>query len=114
MRLIPVPNTSNVKSCHRCRGTGGVVCKDCNGKGWYRCMHCHGDGWLGEGGGNGSRERCFYCQHSKHGHGQQDCPKCNTKGKVNCSTCDGQGQVRCYIQLSITWKVHTAEHIVDR
>ncbi len=117
VRLIPVPNTSNIKSCHRCRGTGGVVCKDCSGKGWYRCMHCHGDGWLGEGGGGGSggsRERCFYCQHSKHGHGQQDCAKCHTKGKVNCATCDGQGQVRCYIQLSITWKVHTAEHIVER
>jgi len=44
VRLIPVPNTSNVKSCHRCRGSGGVLCKDCNGKGWQRCIHCHGDG----------------------------------------------------------------------
>ncbi len=116
VRLIPVPNTCSTKSCHRCRGTGGVLCKDCNGKGWYRCMHCHGDGWLGEGGGGGggSRERCFYCHHSKHGHGHQDCAKCGTRGKVNCATCDGQGQVRCYIQLSITWKVHTAEHIAQR
>jgi hypothetical protein len=44
VRLVPVPNTSNVKSCHRCRGSGGVLCKDCNGKGWQRCIHCHGDG----------------------------------------------------------------------
>ena len=36
VRLIAVPNTSSVKSCHRCRGTGGVTCKDCSGKGWYR------------------------------------------------------------------------------
>ena len=60
------------------------------------------------------KDRCFYCQHSKHGHGHQDCAKCHTKGKVNCATCDGQGQIRCYIQLSITWKVHTAEHIIEK
>jgi hypothetical protein len=60
------------------------------------------------------KERCFYCQHSKHGHGQQDCSKCGSKGRVNCGTCDGHGQIRCYIQLSITWKTNTAEHIVER
>ena len=58
--------------------------------------------------------RCFYCQHSKHGHGQQDCTKCGSKGKVNCNTCEGHGQIRCYIQLSITWKTNTAEHIIER
>ena len=58
--------------------------------------------------------RCFYCQHSKHGHGQQDCSKCGSKGKVNCQTCEGHGQIRCYIQLSITWKTNTAEHIIER
>lgn len=112
VRLVPVPNTASIKSCHRCRGTGGVTCRDCSGKGWSRCLNCHGDGWIADG--SGHRERCFYCQHSKHGHGQQDCSKCSTKGKVNCTTCDGQGQIRCYIQLSITWKVHTAEHIVEK
>ena len=33
---------------------------------------------------------------------------------VNCATCEGQGQIRCFIQLSITWKVNTAEHISER
>lgn len=112
VRLVTVPNTASTKTCHRCRGIGGVTCRDCNGKGWSRCLNCHGDGWLADS--SGFRERCFYCQHSRHGHGQQDCNKCHTKGKVNCSTCDGQGQIRCFIQLSITWKVHTAEHIVER
>lgn len=109
VRLVPVPNTISIKTCHRCRGTGGIVCKECSGKGWSRCIHCHGDGYLADG--SGMRERCFYCQHSKHGHGQLDCAKCHTKGKVNCVTCEGNGQIKCYIQLSITWKVHTAEHI---
>ena len=107
-----VPNTASTKSCHRCRGTGGVTCRDCNGKGWSRCLNCHGDGWMHDS--SGYRERCFYCQHSKHGHGQQDCTKCGSKGKVNCATCDGHGQIRCYIQLSITWKTNTAEHIIER
>lgn len=82
------------------------------GKGWTRCLNCHGDGWMHDS--SGARERCFYCQHSKHGHGQQDCNKCGSKGKVNCATCDGHGQIRCYIQLSITWKTNTAEHIIER
>ena len=34
-----------------------------------------GNGGAGSGTGLG-RERCFYCQHSKHGHGHQDCNKC--------------------------------------
>lgn len=112
VRLVQVPNTASTKSCHRCRGTGGVTCRDCNGKGWSRCLNCHGDGWMQDS--TGYRERCFYCQHSKHGHGQQDCHKCGSKGKVNCTTCEGHGQIRCFIQLSITWKVNTAEHIIER
>lgn len=48
-----------------------------------------------------SKFRC-YCILSRV---SQDCNKCHTKGKVNCQTCEGHGQIRCYIQLSITWKV---------
>ena len=33
---------------------------------------------------------------------------------MNCATCQGHGQIRCYIQLSITWKTNTAEHIIER
>ena len=32
VRLVPVPNTGVVKSCHKCRGTGGMTCGDCTGK----------------------------------------------------------------------------------
>lgn len=75
-RLVQVPNTGSTKQCHRCRGSGGMTCRDCNGKGWSRCLNCHGDGWMHDSGGH--RERCFYCHHSKHGHGQLDCPKCKS------------------------------------
>lgn len=36
------------------------------------------------------------------------------KGKVSCATCEGSCHIRCYIQLSITWRVVTAEHIVEK
>ena len=80
LRLVQVPNTGSTKQCHRCRGTGGMTCRDCNGKGWSRCLNCHGDGWMHDSGGH--RERCFYCHHSKYGHGQLDCTKCKG-GKGN-------------------------------
>jgi len=115
VRVVTVPHTGVVKACHKCRGTGGMSCRDCSGKGWVRCLHCHGDVYLSEHGSGGlGRDRCYYCQHSKHGHGHQDCSKCQAKGKVSCATCEGTAHIRCYIQLSITWRVNTAEHIVEK
>jgi len=114
VRVVTVPHTGVVKACHKCRGTGGMTCKDCYGKGWVRCLHCHGDVYLSNDSGSLGRDRCYYCQHSKHGHGQQDCSKCQAKGKVSCATCEGSAHIRCYIQLSISWKVNTAEHIVEK
>ena len=77
VRLVTVPNTGVIKTCHKCRGTGGMTCGECGGKGWVRCLHCHGDVHLPEGGGGSlDRDRCYYCQHSKHGHGHLECSKC--------------------------------------
>ena len=77
VRLVTVPHTGVIKTCHKCRGTGGVTCGECGGKGWVRCLHCHGDVHLPEGGGGSlDRDRCYYCQHSKHGHGHLECSKC--------------------------------------
>ena len=32
IRMVTVPHTGVVKTCHKCRGTGGMTCKDCSGK----------------------------------------------------------------------------------
>ena len=32
VRLVTVPHTGVVKTCHKCRGTGGMCCKECSGK----------------------------------------------------------------------------------
>ena len=58
VRLVTVPHTGVVKTCHKCRGTGGMTCGDCSGKGWVRCLHCHGDVHLPESGShNGSIDK---------------------------------------------------------
>ena len=98
VRVVTVPHTGVVKTCHKCRGGGGMTCGECYGKvgssdvqegglidvlvqGWVRCLHCHGDAYQSDGGGGLGRDRCYYCQHSKHGHGHMECEKC----QVYCS-----------------------------
>ena len=118
VRVVTVPHTGVVRTCHKCRGTGGQQCGDCAGKGWVRCLHCHGDVYLPEGGGSEQhstdRDRCYYCQHSKHGHGHLECGRCAARGKVSCATCDGSTNILCFIQLSISWRVNTSEHITEK
>ncbi|XP_037078373.1 protein SSUH2 homolog isoform X2 [Pollicipes pollicipes] len=112
VKVVEVPHTASAKDCHRCKGQGSLSCAECHGKGWTRCLSCHGNGWSADS--SGYRERCYYCQASAYGDGKQDCLKCNAKGRVACPPCDSYGQVRCYIRLTISWKVNTSEHIVQR
>jgi hypothetical protein len=114
VRVVTVPHTGVVKTCHKCRGGGGMTCGECYGKGWVRCLHCHGDSYQTDGGGGMGRDKCYYCHHSKHGHGHMECEKCQAKGKVSCATCEGTAHIRSFIQLSISWRVVTAEHIVTK
>ena len=107
-----VPHTSSVKQCHRCKGSGSILCADCHGKGWIHCISCHGNGYDTDT--SGYKERCFYCHSSIHGRGRQDCMKCSSKGKTTCPTCEGGGLLLCYIQLTVTWKTNLSEHIVER
>jgi hypothetical protein len=34
MKVLQVPHTASVKTCHRCRGAGSLLCQECHGKGW--------------------------------------------------------------------------------
>ena len=36
------------------------------------------------------------------------------RGKVSCATCEGTTSILCFIQLSISWKINTSEHITDK
>ncbi|CAL8082576.1 unnamed protein product [Orchesella dallaii] len=108
VKVIEVPHTASVKPCHRCRGTGTMACPSCHGKGFTRCLACQGEGW---GLGSESRERCIVCGSSSHGHGRQDCNRCGAKGRVACPVCDSYGQLKCFIQLTVSWKVNVGEYI---
>ncbi|XP_066995275.1 protein SSUH2 homolog isoform X2 [Anabrus simplex] len=112
IKIMQVPHTASVKACHRCHRIGTVSCSDCKEKGWVRCIHCNGSSYGKDGDGN--KERCYYCYSTTHGRGRQDCDKCSATGKVNCPACDGSGQILCFIQLTITWKLNTSEHITER
>ena len=39
---------------------------------------------------------------------------CQARGKVSCATCDGSTNILCFIQLSISWRINTSEHITDK
>ena len=108
VRALPVPHTSSVKQCPRCRGSGTTQCSDCRGKGWIHCVSCQGHGYEADG---GEKERCFACYSSIHGRGRQDCPRCAAKGRVSCVPCEGAGSLLCFIQLTVTWKVHVSDHV---
>ena len=41
--------------------------------------------YLPDGGGDSlDKDRCYYCQHSKHGHGHMECAQCQV-GIIACT-----------------------------
>ncbi|XP_064399317.1 protein SSUH2 homolog [Halichondria panicea] len=133
-----VPHTASVKVCHncvgagmtqcwRCRGRGRVICGSCDGSGHKLqpvVHHDHGHHHHGHGHGHG------HGHHDHHGGSHVDmervpCHQCNGTGKKRCWTCNGFGRIECsvcrakcqlkwYIKLTVTWKTHKADHIVER
>ncbi|RZF33322.1 hypothetical protein LSTR_LSTR007667 [Laodelphax striatellus] len=108
VKSMMVPHTSIVKPCHRCSGTGTILCSECRGKGWVRCITCNGEGY------NTDQEMCVHCRVSKHGYGRQDCYNCKASGKLLCPPCESTGLLLCYIQLTVTWKTNVSEKIVKK
>lgn len=108
IKVLEVPHTSAVKPCHKCRGSGTMSCPSCHGKGYSRCLACQGEGL---GLGSEFRERCIVCGSTSHEHGREDCNRCGTKGRVACPTCESYGQLKCFIQVTISWKVTVGEYI---
>ncbi len=42
------------------------------------------------------------------------CWTCNGFGRIECSVCRAKCQLKWYIKLTVTWKTHKADHIVER
>ncbi|XP_071476022.1 protein SSUH2 homolog [Diadema antillarum] len=112
---VEVPHTASVKPCHNCRGSGYRQCVRCSGRGTTMCSWCGGDGWriVSRYDGDHSytdHEICYSCG----GDGRKRCSPCDGSGRVMCRTCIGQGQLKCYIRLTVEWKNHMEDYIVER
>ena len=42
------------------------------------------------------------------------CGKCQGRGRIPCEVCLSRGQLKCYIKLTVSWKTHRDEEIVER
>ena len=42
------------------------------------------------------------------------CWTCHGCGQVECQLCHMRGQLKCYIKLTVAWKTHKNDHIVER
>lgn len=108
---VEVPHTASVKPCHQCYGRGYERCFRCHGRGRLHCHMCHGSG----------RERVLengehhhrHC-HTCEGSGRRRCYTCNGFGQVTCSVCKSHGNLKCFIKLTIQWKNHEKDYIVER
>ena len=54
-------------------------------------------------------ESCHFC----HGAGQKRCWVCAGKSYNHCLACSGLGQLRCYLNLTVTWINHRDESILN-
>ena len=42
------------------------------------------------------------------------CGTCQGHGRIPCSVCLSRGQLKCYIKLTVSWKTHRADEVVER
>lgn len=113
---VEVPHTSSVKPCHECATIGKRKCVNCLGDGQIICMSCSGSGrrhipsTSTDHQDNYRTEECMFC----NGRGRRKCMSCYGEGQIRCETCQGRGQLRYFIQLTVTWKTHIDDYIVER
>ncbi|XP_055935191.1 protein SSUH2 homolog [Argiope bruennichi] len=104
---IDIPHTDVLMTCHVCGGIGSKRCTACSAAGWERCSLCLGDGHKVSL--QGYRERCYRCL----GTGRKKCWKCNGETIAVCLTCSGTGQIRCFINITISWSNHMDSDILE-
>jgi hypothetical protein len=95
---LSVPHTSCVTACHMCNATGRTQCVKCNGQGKVACTSCTPGTF------------CQYCRNTN----QRSCYKCEGVCTLKCKTCKGRGQLKCFIELTISWVNHVDEYVYNR
>nr|KAG5711286.1 hypothetical protein BaRGS_005983 [Batillaria attramentaria] len=109
---VEVPHTASVKPCHNCYA-----------RGYTRCFRCHGRGreisidFIQKTPFTGILyEFKFKLKYKEMGFTVLPflCYTCNGFGQVDCAVCKTRGNLKCYIKLTIMWKNHMKDHIVER
>lgn len=103
---ITVPHTENIRPCITCTGRGRNQCYKCDGKVTIKC-NCKVSS-------DCSDKKCDRC----NGKGRYRCTNCNKtpdrhggSGWTQCDVCDGYGQLKYYIELTVTFHTHSDSYI---
>jgi len=112
---VEVPHTANVLQCYGCHGHGKIECVRCHGKRRIKCSRCKGHGHTTrrenrDGQWVDKTEHCITCS----GKGRVQCPRCHGHGKVTCTICSGACSLLHFIELTVEFKTHVLEHVVER
>eukprot|EP00058_Branchiostoma_floridae_P028176 XP_002613667.1 hypothetical protein BRAFLDRAFT_66534 [Branchiostoma floridae] len=85
----------------------GLYCTDVVKK---PCHACNQTGRVRESGANGSYyyRSCYYCKG-----GRTECTWCNQTGKQRCLVCEGTGKLKWYTRLTIKWRNHVEDYILN-
>ncbi|KAK7089620.1 protein SSUH2 homolog [Littorina saxatilis] len=108
---LEVPHTAVMKSCHKCFGRGHEQCDRCHGKGGEWCKRCNGSGSeTYEEFGERKLRDCLSCSKT----GRQKCSPCKDSGRTKCDVCCGCGSLKCFTKLTVVWRNHKNEHVVQK
>jgi hypothetical protein len=113
---VEVAHTASQDTCHTCHGATQCQCWKCRGSGGIQCTPCSGSGQVPRATPQTDRVdsildqvTCGLCK----GSGTESCSTCKAKGQIICETCSGAGRLKKFKQLTVTWKVHTVDRIVE-
>lgn len=98
-----VPHTSSLETCHRCSGTGRIICWTCGGTGRASCISCGGSGRQYNG------NTCWGCS----GSGRRICTIC-TGGRITCDTCFGRNRLHFFTEMEVIWKNIDSPFVTDQ
>ncbi|XP_077995838.1 protein SSUH2 homolog [Glandiceps talaboti] len=112
VHFVEIPHTATVGKCHRCNGSGEMKCVRCSGTGMFKCTLCGGRGTKSQF--NSSLKewapaKCYSCD----GSGRSSCTNCFERGKLTCATCWGAGKITKFVQMTVTYKVHKNNCVVE-
>ncbi|XP_077981874.1 protein SSUH2 homolog [Glandiceps talaboti] len=106
-KTVVVPNSNEIKTCHKCRGTGkteGFTCVKCNGSKRTMCKGCHGCGMLD---GNRPCVRCL-------GKGTKKCLTCGgADTSVICPICKGRKKVLSHTVVHVKFRQIISDYVID-